>query len=218
MFQGTKSHGLVSPQFLCALGIFFGGNISLSKNALIEFHYNLPCETLSGGRDFKFETISELTADMSFQMERSTLLNLKRKSEQDKKSNNDIENSHDFIKKPGDDEEFENELKKDLFKELEHVKTDHSYVEPIVQDAETIEKETKKKDDEFFKLALKFSEIDSAAVEQKRQKNIIDLFDYLEDDKSQVIDDRPKTENIFNDDDYLFDSLDEQEIKIFLMM
>ena len=150
---------------------------------------------------------------MSFQMERSTLLNLKRKSEQDKKSNNDITNSHDFFKKPGDDEEFENELKKDLFKKLEHVKTDDPYVEPIVQDAETIEKETKKKDDEFFKLALKFSEIDSAAIEQKRQENIIDLFDYLEDDKSQVTDDGPKTEDIFIDDDYLFDSLDEQEIK-----
>ena len=44
-----------------------------------------------------------------------------------------------------DDEEFENELKKDLYKELEHVKTDDSCVEPIGQDAETIEKETKKK-------------------------------------------------------------------------
>ena len=112
-----------------------------------------------------------------------------------------------------DDEEFENELKKDLYKELEHVKTDDSYVEPIVQDAETIEKETKKKDDEFFKLVLKFSEIDSAAIEQNRQENIIDLFDYLEDDKSQVIDDELKTEEIFIDDDDLIDSLNEQEIK-----
>ena len=43
-------------------------------------------------------------------------------------------------------------------------------------------KKQKKKDDKFFKLALKFSEIDSGAIEQKRQ----DLFDYLEDDKSQV--------------------------------
>ena len=112
-----------------------------------------------------------------------------------------------------DDEEFENELKKDLYKELEHVKTDDSYVEPIVQDAETIEKEAKKKDDEFFKLVLKFSEIDSAAIEQNRQENIIDLFDYLEDDKSQVIDDELKTEEIFIDDDDLIDSLNEQEIK-----
>ena len=134
------------------MDIFFGANIFLSKNALTEFYYNLPCETLSGGRDFKFETISQLTADMSFEMKRSTLLNLKRKSEQDKNSNNDIKNSHDFIKKPGDDEEFENELKKDLFKELEHVKTDHSYVEPIVQDAETIEKETKKRMMNFLNL------------------------------------------------------------------
>ena len=85
-------------------------------------------------------------------MERSTLLNLKRKSEQDKKSNNDITNSHDFFKKPGDDEEFENELTKDLFKKLEHVKTDDPYVEPIVQDAETIEKETKKRMMNFLNL------------------------------------------------------------------
>ena len=27
MFKDTKSHGLVSLQFLCALNIFFGGNV-----------------------------------------------------------------------------------------------------------------------------------------------------------------------------------------------
>ena len=31
MFQGTKSHGLVSLQFLCALDIFFGGYAILLK-------------------------------------------------------------------------------------------------------------------------------------------------------------------------------------------
>ena len=51
---------------------------------------------------------------MSFQMKHSTLLNLKRKGEQDKKSNNDIINSHDFLR-PGDNDEFENELKKRPF-------------------------------------------------------------------------------------------------------
>ena len=54
--------------------------------------------------------------DMSFQMKHSTLLNLKRKSEQGKKSNNDIKNSHDFFKKPGDNEEFENEPKNTFLK------------------------------------------------------------------------------------------------------
>ena len=53
---------------------------------------------------------------MSFQMKRSTLLNLKRKSEQDKKSNNDFKNSHDFFKNSGDDEEFENQLRKIFLK------------------------------------------------------------------------------------------------------
>ena len=43
--------------------------------------------------------------------------------------------------------------------------------------------------------------------------NIIDLFDYVEDDKSQVINDGPKIEGIFIDDNYLFDSFDKQEVK-----
>ena len=80
-----KSHCLVSLQLLVTLDIFFGGNTSLKKNALTELYYNLSYETLSGGRDLKFEAISDLTADMSFQMKRSTFLNLKRKNEQDKK-------------------------------------------------------------------------------------------------------------------------------------
>ena len=70
--------------------------MSLSKNALTELYYDLSYETLSGGRDLKFDVILDLTADMSFQMKGSTLLNLKRKSKQDKKSNNDIKNSQDF--------------------------------------------------------------------------------------------------------------------------
>ena len=57
MLQGTKSHGFVSLQFLCTLDLFFGGNISLSKNVLTELYYNLSYEMLSGGRDFKFEAI-----------------------------------------------------------------------------------------------------------------------------------------------------------------
>ena len=43
--------------------------------------------------------------------------------------------------------------------------------------------------------------------------NIIDLFVYLEDEKPQVIDDDLKMRDIFINDDYLFDSSDEQEVK-----
>ena len=144
MLKQTKSHGLLSFHFLCALNIFSGRNIFLLKNALTELYCNLSFETLSGSRDFNFEVISDLTAGMNFQMKHSTLLNLKRKSEQDKKSSNDTKNYHEFFKKPGVDEEFENKIKEDLFEVLEHTKTDNPYVEPMVEDRETIEKETKR--------------------------------------------------------------------------
>ena len=42
-------------------------------------------------------------------------------------------------------EKFEEELKGDLFKDLAHEKIKHLYVEPQVQDAETIEIATKMK-------------------------------------------------------------------------
>ena len=83
-----------------------------SLSSIITYSY----ETPSGDKDFRLEPISDLTEDTSFQMKRSILLNLKRKSEQDKKSNNDIKCSHYFFKKLGDDEEFENELKKIFLK------------------------------------------------------------------------------------------------------
>ena len=57
----------------------------LPKNALIELYYNLSYETLSGGRNFNFEAISDLVADMSSQINKLTLSNLKRKRDQDKK-------------------------------------------------------------------------------------------------------------------------------------
>ena len=67
-------------------------------------------------------------------------------------------------------EKFEEELKEDLYKDLEHKKIEHTYIEPQVQDAETIEKETKKENNEFFVLDKKINEIDNAATEQKKKK------------------------------------------------
>ena len=85
MFQGTKSQELVSSQFLCALDIFFGGDAILSKNALTALHCNLSYETLSGDKNFKFEAMSDLVGDMSFQIEKLTLSNLKRRRDHDKR-------------------------------------------------------------------------------------------------------------------------------------
>ena len=63
--------------------------------------------------------------------------------------------------------QFEKELVEDLFKPLKHKKIEHPYVEPQVQNAGTMEIETKKEDDEFFDLEQKFNVIDNATTEQK---------------------------------------------------
>ena len=48
-------------------------------------------------------------------------------------------------------------------------KIEHPYIEPQVQDAEAIEIETKKEDNELFDLQPKFNAIDNAATEQKKK-------------------------------------------------
>ena len=171
MFQGTKSLGLVSLQFLCALDIFIGGDIILSKNALTELCYNLSYETLSGGWNFKFEAISGLVADTSFQMKKLKLSNLKRKWDQDKKSANDIKNSYEFFDEGDNKQKFEDELKEDLFKQLDLIETKDEYVEPTVLDLETIEKETKKEDNKFL----------------EQQQNLMRLILQLQNKKNRII-------------------------------
>ena len=130
MFKDTKSHGLVSIQFLCVLGIFFGLHISIPKYAITELYKNLSYETLSGERDLEFEAISDLIGEMSFKIKNSTLSNIKRKSEQDKESNLDIKKSHDLFEEPTESEIFKEELEEDLYKDLEHEKIEEPYVEP----------------------------------------------------------------------------------------
>ena len=84
--------------------------------------------------------------------------------DQDKKKNvDDIKNSHEFFDEGGDNQEFEDELKEDFFKQLDLMKTKDEYFESTAQNAETIEKETKKEDNGFLELATI-----SAATEQKK--------------------------------------------------
>ena len=73
MLKDTSSHGLVSIQFLAAIGIFFGLDISTPKNAATELYRNLSYESLSGVGDNEFQAISDLVGDMSFQIKNSTL-------------------------------------------------------------------------------------------------------------------------------------------------
>ena len=112
MFKDTKSHGLVSIQFLCALGIFFGLHISIPKYAITELYKNLSYETLS-------EAISDLIGEMSFKIKNLTLSNIKRKAEQDKECSLDIKESHNFFEEP---EKFKEELEEHMYNDLDHKK------------------------------------------------------------------------------------------------
>ena len=152
---------------------------------------------------------------MSFQIKKLTLSNLKRKIDQDKKSANDVKNSHEFFDEGYDEQKFEDELKEDFFKQLDLIKAKDEYVEPTVQDAETIEKETKKEDNEFLKLATKFNEVNTAAAEQKKQDHFDELIDDIFDNKP-IFDAGPKIEDIFINDDYIFGELTNKRQKIFL--
>ena len=64
---------------------------------------------------------------------------------------------------------FDQEIVDDLFKDLEHKKTKHPYVEPQVKDAQTIETRTQAPNNEFLELKQQFDKVDNVATEQKLQ-------------------------------------------------
>ena len=64
---------------------------------------------------------------------------------------------------------FDQEIVDDLFKDLEHKKTKHPYVEPQVKDAQTIETRTQATNKEFLELKQQFDKVDNVATEQKLQ-------------------------------------------------
>ena len=97
MFKDTSSHGLVSLQFLCALGIFLRIDKYIPKSAITELYKNLSYETLSSARDLYFQAVSDLILEVNFQIKRSTLLNRKRKEEEDNKRNLKIKEECGFF-------------------------------------------------------------------------------------------------------------------------
>ena len=89
-------------------------------------------------------------------------------------------------------------------------KIEHPYIEPQVQDAEAIEIETKKEDNELFDLQPKFNAIDNAATEQKKN-DFIDLVDEVLDENN-FFNNKIKKEDIYIEGN-LFDDTDSKDIK-----
>ena len=77
---------------------------------------------------------------------------------------------------------FEQEIIDDQFEDLKHKKTRHSYVQPQVQDTQTIAIETQTIDNEFSKLKQEFDKVNNAVAEQKLQDDTINLMDDILDE------------------------------------
>ena len=73
VFRYTKSHGLLSLQFLGVLDIFFGVGTRESKNTITELYKNLSYATISG--DFNFDAISDLISSLSISIRKVTFAN-----------------------------------------------------------------------------------------------------------------------------------------------
>ena len=186
---------------------------SISKSAITELHKSISYEILGGAGDLDSQAVSDLILEVNLQIKRLTLLNKKRKEEEDNESNLKIKEERDFFEQP---DQFEEELIEDLFKPLEHKKIEHPYVEAQVQHAETIETETKKEENEFFDLEQKFDPIDNAVTEQEKQNDLKDLVDDVLDENNPF-NNKINTEDIYINDN-LFNDTDSKGIKKFLMV
>ena len=66
-------------------------------DTITELYNNLSLEMLSGRQNISFETISDLTAEISFKMKHSTLSKLESKNDEDKKSNEKVKREKQIL-------------------------------------------------------------------------------------------------------------------------
>ena len=121
MFKDTDLQGLVSIQFMCVLGKFFGVDVLTLKSTISELYMNLSYETLSGAGNVDFQAVSNLTSDMTFRINKASLENIKRKEQEDVKTSENVSDSFGFIGET-EDQKFKKELDDDLSTNLEHKK------------------------------------------------------------------------------------------------
>ena len=96
------------------------------------------------------------------------MTNRDRQEEEDEISAQKINDKTTFVELP---DQFEEDVVRDLFKDLEHKKEEQPYVEPQVQDAQTIESETATINNEFYDLKHQFDQVNNAATELKKRSN-----------------------------------------------
>ena len=183
--------------------MFFGGNIENLKNTITELYQNLTSENLSVARETQIDWISDLVLYIPYKLQHSSLLKTEKKDPDTKKYNESVKEKYDFDEKPSVDDKFEEQIVMEMLNNApyDHIKTEELYVEPTVQDAETIDEEMKQENEDYLKTAAEFNKIDMAATAQKKRL-YNSLFDAVIDlhNSMQIIDDAPTTEDTFIDD------------------
>ena len=71
LFHSTRSHGIVSMQFLVALNLFFGKKQEISKDALTKVYHNLSLQALSNNEniELKFESLTKLATEIKLHLQ-----------------------------------------------------------------------------------------------------------------------------------------------------
>ena len=183
LFKNTNSHEIVSLPFLGLIQYYLEENDhSLIKNTTTELYYNLSYMTLSGGRGFRFDDISELTARLSILLKHATLGNNKLR---------EIGNEN-LAKKINEERIFEPKIEDPLDEvieitnvpDMEHKKSMFPCVEPTVETADEIETNQQLIDDDFIDLQTKFDKANDVVTEQKKQKKIEETIESVIDDKN----------------------------------
>ena len=160
-----------------------------------------------GGNNFCFDAIFDLIGRLKFSTKKSTLANRDRKEIKDAEKAKEIIDTTTFVELP---DLFEQQIADDLFKDLEHKKTKHPYLEPRVKDAQTIETETQVTNNEFSQLKQEFDKVNNAAAEQKSHTDAMNLIDDILDEDNPF--NNVETEDTWIEDD-IFNNDNTQTIK-----
>ena len=149
--------------------MFFGESIENLKDNISELDQNLTFEVLSGTREIQFQWVSDLVLHITYKLQNSILLNTEKKT-QVLKIKWLVKEKYNLDEKPSVDDKFEEQIIMDILNNVwyDHIKTGEPYVEPTVQDAQTIDDKIKQENEDFLQIAAKFNKIDMAATAQKK--------------------------------------------------
>ena len=181
LFKNTDSHGIVSLPFLGLIQFYLEENDqTLTKNAISELYYNLPCSTLSGARDFKFERGSDLTARLSILLKHATIGNQILREIENEQAARLINEKTVF--EPKIEDPLDDVIEILDLPDVEHKKSMFPYVEPTVETADEIDKKQEITDTDFIDLKSKFDKVNDVASE-KKEKEIEDTIENIFDTK-----------------------------------